>query len=153
MPLTCLKGLNTNGWWATIRLQPSRTASSTTASVTSRHNKTPETSASVKPTCRPALSYPSCKGRGANRSRVLMTSFIFTPCELKICFGKISTFFQNKRHLQTKNSIPTPQKSKNLLFFFSLSSVCTNLLHEYRRHLNKEKQKFALFLFFVFGLH
>ena len=53
-------------------------ASSTIFSLTSRHNKAPDASASVNPTCRPALSQSSCKGRGANRSRALNTSFIFT---------------------------------------------------------------------------
>ena len=69
---------NNNGWWLTIRLQPFVTASSRMRSVTSKHNKAPETSVSVSPTCKPALSQLSCKGRGAKRSRALSTSFIFT---------------------------------------------------------------------------
>ena len=61
-----------------MRLQPKAIASSTMASVTSRHNKAPETSASVNPICKPALSKPSCRGRGANCSRALTTFTIFT---------------------------------------------------------------------------
>ena len=37
----------------------------------------PVASASVSPTCSPALSNPSCKGRGANRSRAPIISLIF----------------------------------------------------------------------------
>ena len=76
--LTCFSPRNSSGWWLTTRLQPRRTASSTTRSVTSRHNNAPETSASVSPICRPALSQLSCSGRGANCSRALSTCFIFT---------------------------------------------------------------------------
>ena len=75
---TCASFLKISGWCATMRLQPLATASSTIFSVTSRHNKAPETSVSVNPTCRPALSNPSCRGRGANCSRARSTSFIFT---------------------------------------------------------------------------
>ena len=66
-----------------MRLHPLRMASSTMRSFTSRHNKAPDASVSVSPTCRPALSQSSCKGRGANRSRALITSFIFTLLQLK----------------------------------------------------------------------
>lgn len=61
-----------------MRLQPSLIASSTIASVTSRHNKAPETSRSVNPSCTPALSKSACRDRGAKRSRAFTTSNIFT---------------------------------------------------------------------------
>ncbi len=61
-----------------MRLHPNEIASSMIASVTSRHNKAPVASASVNPICRPALSNPSCNGRGANRSRALTIFLIFT---------------------------------------------------------------------------
>ena len=38
----------------------------------------PATSASVNPICKPALSNPSCNGRGANISRAFAISFILT---------------------------------------------------------------------------
>ena len=71
-------------------------ASSTMRSLTSRHNKAPDASVSVSPSCRPALSQSSCKGRGANRSRAHITSFIFTLLQLYYImwfqFAKIRIF-------------------------------------------------------------
>lgn len=71
-----------------MRLQPSLMASSTMASVTSRHNKAPETSRSVNPSCTPALSKSACRDRGAKRSRAFTTSNIFTLITYLECKGK-----------------------------------------------------------------
>ena len=76
--LTCFSPRNNKGWWLTTRLHPLAMASSMTCSVTSRHNNAPETSVSVNPICRPALSQLSCSGRGANCSRAFSTCCIFT---------------------------------------------------------------------------
>lgn len=93
-PVTCFRARNISGWCDTMRLHPFCRASSTTLSVTSRHNNAPDTSASVNPTCRPALSQPSCKGRGAKRSRASTTSLIFTLFSLYfICFRCKITYF------------------------------------------------------------
>ena len=77
-PLIRFSPRNNKGWWLTTRLHPRSMASSMTFSVTSKHNNAPETSASVNPICRPALSQSSCSGRGANRSRASSTCCIFT---------------------------------------------------------------------------
>lgn len=58
------------------------------ASVTSRHNKAPETSRSVNPSCTPALSKSACRDRGAKRSRAFTTSNIFTLITYLECKGK-----------------------------------------------------------------
>src|SRR5699024_9438521 len=111
-------------------------ASSSTASVTSRHNKAPVASASVNPICRPALSNPSCNGRGANRSRALTNSLIFIVNRKFGCkyskkqwienvfysFYKISvTNLSNRRFSSNKNSY-------RKMFYHEKDYLCERLL-------------------------
>ena len=124
-----------------MRLYPNITASSTTASVTSRHNKAHVASASVSPTCSPALSNPSCKGRGANLSRAPIISLILISlrkfgAKIRISSEKIK---QNARILKSVHHL---YPLETTLFLSANPSSTTSVVGKkvrYIRHLPSQK--------------
>lgn len=94
------------------------------ASVTSRHNKAPETSRSVNPSCTPALSKSACRDRGAKRSRAFTTSNIFTLITYLECKGKELSVIPQTFYPFFASLTPIIP-----LLFPSLSGRCLSALH------------------------
>ena len=141
-----------------MRLHSDAMASSTTSSVTSKHNNTPVTSASVTPICNPALSYPSCSGRGANISRAVAISLIFANClrdylgryyKLVIynsslggfCFGRFGILRSSFALVGNKSKLLFTRLCELLALFLHLFDICSVAMPASRHHQYQKSTK------------